>query len=178
MYAVTGVELVEERSFAGVGSRVGAQLIDSCVSLSTVLFASLILRLLRLSSAWSPRGADARAMWDALDPAAKCAVLLAYIVATGPVYFTLFHSSPWQATLGKRILKIYVTGDDGERINKARSFARWLTFWVVGWFGGSLVSLVTISRPCCLNTLSSCAMALSSSDQNEPAPKRVQPNDR
>ena len=85
-------------------------------------------------------------MWDGLGPAAKYAVLTAYIVATGPIYYTLFHSSPWQATFGKRILKIYVTAEDGQRIGLRRSFARWFAFWALGLSGISLFSLLTIAE--------------------------------
>lgn len=137
----TGVELVEEHSLAGVGSRVGARLIDSCINLSLVLCVSLIFRLLVKSGAWTPRG-NPRAMWDVLGRAGKDAALIAFVVATGPIYYTLLHSSPWQATLGKRLLKIYVTGEDGRRIGLRRSFARWFACLALSWL--NLLSLLTI----------------------------------
>src|SRR4029077_10072380 len=51
---------------------------------------------------------------------------------------------PWQATFGKRLLNIYISRDDGTRITLARSSGRWLMQCFLGFFGGSLISLVTI----------------------------------
>lgn len=46
-------------------------------------------------------------------------------------YFVFFESSRWQATIGKRILKIKVGDYDGKRISKGKAafrlFGRWLS---------------------------------------------------
>jgi uncharacterized RDD family membrane protein YckC len=146
MSGPTGVSLVAGQSFAGLGRRVGAQILDVIINLSIVFFVGVVIRVLRSTGAWTPAGgSDPRAMYAAVGPGARWAIFLAFIVATGPVYFILCHASPWQATFGKRLLKIYVTSNNGKRISMARSFARWLTFCVLGLFGASLVSLVTIA---------------------------------
>jgi uncharacterized RDD family membrane protein YckC len=45
-------------------------------------------------------------------------------------YFTWFESSPWQATPGKRIFKIYVAHRDGRRLTHAQALERFLVFMV------------------------------------------------
>lgn len=40
------------------------------------------------------------------------------------IYFTVFESSKWQATVGKRILKIHVENYKGERLNIFSAFLR------------------------------------------------------
>lgn len=46
----------------------------------------------------------------------------------GIAYFTLFHSSKKQATLGKMILGIYVVDENNKRISVLRAFCRWLSY--------------------------------------------------
>lgn len=48
------------------------------------------------------------------------------LLAASALYFAAMHSSPWQATLGKRAFGIKVTGLDGERITFMRALARTL----------------------------------------------------
>ena len=43
------------------------------------------------------------------------------------LYFALQESSHWQATIGKRILKIYVTNQKGERLNFIQTSIRYLS---------------------------------------------------
>ena len=43
------------------------------------------------------------------------------------LYFALQESSAWQATLGKRLLGIYVTDTDGERISFGRATIRYFS---------------------------------------------------
>jgi len=64
----------------------------------------------------------------------------AMVVLSWP-YFTLMECSPWRATLGKRALRIIVTGVDGERIGFGRANARfwskmlsWPPFFVGFWW--------------------------------------------
>jgi len=88
---------------------------------------------------------DPVTLWNSLGIGLKLVVLFAYVLATGPIYFALFESSPWQATFGKRLLTIHVTGDDSQRISLARSSIRWIARFVCSWFGGSLVSIVLVA---------------------------------
>lgn len=40
------------------------------------------------------------------------------------LYFSFFESSPWQATIGKRALSLYVTDLKGHRLSRGRAMAR------------------------------------------------------
>lgn len=56
-------------------------------------------------------------------------VLWPYYALNGAIawfYFAAMESSPWQATLGKRMVKIHVTDEHGERISFLRATARYL----------------------------------------------------
>jgi len=48
----------------------------------------------------------------------------ALVIFVGLLYFTIFEASRWQATPGKRILKLYVTDMNGQRITYGRAAAR------------------------------------------------------
>ena len=47
-------------------------------------------------------------------------------------YFVLFESSAWQATIGKRILKIKVGDCDGKRITVGKALLRLFGKWISG----------------------------------------------
>jgi uncharacterized RDD family membrane protein YckC len=64
-------------------------------------------------------------------------IVLVYLMVW--LYFALFEASVWQATPGKRILRLYVTDLSGRRLTLARAalrnIARFLSgFLVVGYF--------------------------------------------
>jgi uncharacterized RDD family membrane protein YckC len=84
-------------------------------------------------------------LWHALGAGAKLAVFFAYLLGLGVIYFALFESSAWQATVGKRLLNIYVTNDEGSRISAGRAFGRWFWKFLLSYFGINLVSLATIA---------------------------------
>jgi len=141
-------------TFASLGRRIGAYLIDVLIAFSVLLLAGITLRVLRAAGLWMPIGAGALPpgaaatpdmLWHALGIGAKLAFMLAFVIAGGPIYLILFECSPWQATFGKRLLNIYVTDNGERRISLTRSFGRWLAMWVFGLFGGSLISLITIA---------------------------------
>ena len=46
----------------------------------------------------------------------------------GMVYYTYFQASRWQATLGKRLLSIYVARSDGRWLNLRDALCRYLAF--------------------------------------------------
>ena len=144
MSPVTDRSPVEEPRLGGLGRRVAAHTLDAVLCLLSVLCVSFMIRILRWTGAWTPVG-DVRTIWAGYAVGDKLAVMLAFVVATGPVYYTLCHASPWQATFGKRLLNIYVVANDGTRISLLRSFARELTVCLLGFFGGNLVSLFTIA---------------------------------
>lgn len=51
-------------------------------------------------------------------------IVIVMLIALGCVYYTFFESSAWQATPGKRILRLYVTDLNGQRLTLARAFLR------------------------------------------------------
>lgn len=63
----------------------------------------------------------------------------------GWLYFTLFESSVWQATPGKRMLGIFVTDEQGVRISLARAVLRTVTKVFSGMlcFLGYIIALLT-----------------------------------
>ena len=139
-------------SYASFGRRLAAYLLDLAVSISPVLLVGITLRILRAVGAWTPAGAgagaepnfDAAELWHALGGIAKLSVIFTTVLWTGPVYFALCESSPWQAAFGKRLLDVHVAGDDGRRIGIARSFGRWIAKWTLSSFGLVLISVITI----------------------------------
>lgn len=64
------------------------------------------------------------------------------------LYCTLFESSPWQATVGKRVIGIKVTNGHGERIGLARAAVRFVAklLSVLTLFVGYLLIVVTRRR--------------------------------
>ncbi|ETO91230.1 MAG: RDD family protein [Candidatus Xenolissoclinum pacificiensis L6] len=55
-------------------------------------------------------------------------ILLVFIHA---VYFSYLTASNWQATLGQRLMKIYVITLDGKRLSLTRSFDRYIIQWII-----------------------------------------------
>jgi uncharacterized RDD family membrane protein YckC len=134
-------------SSGGLGRRTAAYVLDLLVALAPLLLVSFTMRALRGVGLWEPAevGADPAESWHAMGLGAKLLIVFSFFLSTGPVYVFLFESSPWQATIGKRLLNIYVTDDNGRRISGARSCGRSLAKWGFGLFGGSLLSFVTIA---------------------------------
>lgn len=115
-------------SYAGLARRVAAHLIDLMIALAVIMAGGLFMRWLRVLGVWHmpvPEGeADPAALWHAMAVGSKVAIVVAFIVSMGPFYSGLFQSSAWQATIGKRLLNIYVTDTAGRRISLLRSLAR------------------------------------------------------
>jgi uncharacterized RDD family membrane protein YckC len=133
------------RPYAGLPRRVAAYLIDMIIGFSVIMAAGFTARILFAAGFLTPvQPTDPVTLWHSLGVGLQLTVLLAYVLAMGPIYFALFESSPWQATFGKRLLTIHVTGDDGQRVSLARSSGRWIARFVCSWFAGSLVSIVLI----------------------------------
>jgi uncharacterized RDD family membrane protein YckC len=143
-------------SYASLGRRLAAWLLDSAILLLILFLVFIAMRLLRAVGAWAP-GVGAWAprgvgepvepweLWKALGFHAKVLVIFAYVLSLGPVYFVLFESSPRQATFGKQLMNIYVTSDEGKRISSGRAVSRWVAKFVLTYFGLSLISLLTIA---------------------------------
>jgi uncharacterized RDD family membrane protein YckC len=132
--------------YASLGRRVAAHLLDVLVAFSVLLLVAIVMRGLGAFGFWMPDpGRTPEQAWQALGMVAKMFVLVAFVLSMGPIYFMLWEASPWQATLGKRLLDIYVTDDNRQRISLGRSAGRWLARWICGWFGGTVISVITIA---------------------------------
>jgi uncharacterized RDD family membrane protein YckC len=130
-----------------VGRRLAAYFIDMLVGIGVPILITWVVGNILRSAGVLVRhdNYDPRETWVALGAAGKLAVFAGFILQTGPLYFILCHASEWQATVGKRLLRIFVSGDDGGRISTMRSAGRWCVLFLLAWFGGSLVSLVRIA---------------------------------
>ncbi len=94
--AATPALSVDVTAYAGFWLRVAAAIIDACV----ISIGSVILWIITFGSV--PIG----------------------IIPIGWLYEALMTSSEWQATLGKRVMSIVVTGVNGGRITFLRATAR------------------------------------------------------
>jgi len=61
-------------------------------------------------------------------------IVIALLIALGCLYYTAFEASPWQATPGKRILRLYVTDLKGQRLGFGRALLRNLARQLSGFF--------------------------------------------
>jgi uncharacterized RDD family membrane protein YckC len=126
---------------------VAAYLIDVLIALVVpVIITFIIGRILRAAGLIVPQeNYDPREQWVGFGAGLKMAVLISFLLYTGPIYFILCHASPWQATFGKRLMNIFVSRDSSERISAFRSAGRWLAMFLAALLGGNFVSLVTIA---------------------------------
>jgi uncharacterized RDD family membrane protein YckC len=140
-------DITPRPSYAALGRRVAAYLIDFVLFFAVWVLVAITLLLIRHTGFWTPTGGgrDPHNTWAALSVGSKLLVVLAYVVASGPSYFILFHASSWQATFGKRLLRIHVTDGARRQISVAYAAKRWFAMFLFNWFGGSIISLVTIS---------------------------------
>ena len=114
-----------------------------------MMASGLFMRWLRAIGVWDVRppegGADPIALWRAMAVGPQVAIVVAFIVCMGPFYSGFFQSSAWQATIGKRLLNIYVTDTEGRRIGLLRSLARSFAKTIFDIFYGGVVSVATIA---------------------------------
>jgi uncharacterized RDD family membrane protein YckC len=75
----------------------------------------------------------------------------------GCLYYTLFEASPWQATPGKRILRLYVTDLNGRRLTFPRALLRNVARQISGvFFIGYLMAGFTEKKQALHDILASC----------------------
>lgn len=116
---------ISKASYAALGRRTAAYVIDVTIAFAVLLAATLAIRWLRMVGVWTPAaGVDAVGGWASLKTPAKVAVIIASLVSMGPIYLALFEASAWQASIGKRLVNIYVTDEAGRRVGLARSIGR------------------------------------------------------
>jgi uncharacterized RDD family membrane protein YckC len=131
-------------TYASLGRRLAAHVFDVLIAFSVLLLTGIFMRVLRGIGLWMPSEQAPEQTWQVLGVAAKCSIVLSFVLSMGPIYFVLWEASAWQATFGKRLLNIYVTSADRTRISLPRAVGRWCARWVCGWFGGDFISAITI----------------------------------
>jgi uncharacterized RDD family membrane protein YckC len=137
-------------AFAGFWLRAAACVIDTLLIVAVFLliasfFPSTFEKLLPATPA---------SLTDLPQPAPVVVIL---IVSLGCVYYTLFESSGWQATPGKRIFRIYVTDLHGQRITLRRALVRNLARQLSGFFFvGYLIAGFTEKKQALHDILASC----------------------
>jgi uncharacterized RDD family membrane protein YckC len=116
--------------YAGFWLRFIAFVIDGFVR--GVLFAVVFIVLLILSGAGA--GLSNLGSGDDLGDAIATAIglgfgigLLGTMLVVSWLYYALLESSAWQATLGKKMLGLYVTDLSGQRISFARATGRYFS---------------------------------------------------
>src|SRR6516165_9150149 len=146
--SASALDVSAVQSYASLSRRVTAYLRDLVIMLCVLMLVSITLRILNAFGLWTSLGGATGGnpvhLWHSLGIGSKLFVVSSFVLLMGPVYKILFEASPWQATFGKRLLKIDVTDNAGRRITLARSCGRWFAMWIFGWFGGSFVSLILI----------------------------------
>ena len=118
--------VLPQSSYAGLGRRISAHLIDITIAFTVTIAAGLFMRYLLAAGVWTvPEGdRDLVTLVHALPVTAKLAVIMAFVVSKGPIYSGLFQASAWQASIGKRLLSLYVTDTGGKRLDLLRSLGR------------------------------------------------------
>ena len=125
--------------------RVVAYLVDVLMgSFLPMLVAIAIGRALTVSGLWVPAslgtpdssvgdtGFDILTMWNSMTWMHRLSVVLSFNLFQGLLYFSLCHSSPWQATVGKRWQKMIVVDKDSARLSFGRALWRALAkVWFV-----------------------------------------------
>jgi uncharacterized RDD family membrane protein YckC len=136
--AIPGIPVLPPRpAFAGFWLRAVACCID------TLLIATVFI----LGASFFP------AFFDKLMPPSSVSftnmpqpspLVILMLVSVGCLYYTLFEASSWQATPGKRILRLYVTDLNGRRLTIGRALLRNLARQISGvFFIGYLITGVT-----------------------------------
>jgi uncharacterized RDD family membrane protein YckC len=101
--------------YAGFWLRVVAALVDVLAMCMPLVFAFFIVMFVA-KLAHARKGYDPTIMFLVASP-------MAIIVGTW-LYFAVLESSPWQATLGKKLLGLYVTDLHGQRLTRSRATGR------------------------------------------------------
>jgi uncharacterized RDD family membrane protein YckC len=138
-----------QTSYAGLGRRVAAHLIDVLIVFVVVMSAGFFVRWLRVLGMWTvpttaAGEADPLTLWQSMGAGSKAAIIVCFIVSMGPFYLGLLQSSAWQASIGKRLLNIYVTDTAGRRLGLGRSLARSFARDFFSVFYVGLFSVVTM----------------------------------
>jgi uncharacterized RDD family membrane protein YckC len=84
-------------------------------------------------------------------------IVFVILISLMCVYYTLFESSVWQATPGKRILRLYVTDLNGQRITVGRAFVRNIAKQISGFlFIGYVMAGLTEKKQALHDLIAGC----------------------
>ena len=120
-------------AYPPVMARVAAIAIDGVLLIPTQIVALIIAGNLILTFD------DADTSLDAAAIVGSVVVVIAAFVPT--LYFAAMHASRWQATVGKRLMRMAVVhGDGGEALGPGRSFVRAVVFSATVYAGGALAA--------------------------------------
>jgi uncharacterized RDD family membrane protein YckC len=136
---------VSQLEFADVGPRLAAYLIDLLVC--AVVFVAVVpaIRWIVSYGDWYlPAPIAPLDLWRATPVPGRLLTVLAYIVCFGPIYLGSLEASSWQASIGKRLLSIYVTDTGGRRLGLGKSLVRSFAKCILNAFYIGAVSIVTI----------------------------------
>ena len=142
--------LPPQPAFAGFWMRAAACSIDTIfigaiLLLGAALFPATFQKLL-------PENLSSFSFFPQVPP-----VVIAILVGIGCLYYTVFEASIWQATPGKRILRLYVTDLNGIRISFGRALLRNLARQISGFlFIGYLIAGFTEKKQALHDILAGC----------------------
>ena len=121
-----GLAVLPQTSYAGLGRRILAHLIDITIAFAVTMAAGFFVLRLRTLGLWTvPEGErDPVSLWHAMSGASQLAIIGAFVVSKGAFYSGLLQASEWQASIGKRLLSVYVTDTAGKRLDLFRSVGR------------------------------------------------------
>jgi uncharacterized RDD family membrane protein YckC len=130
-YSFEKQPLEEKTKYAGFWIRFAAYLLDAIIL--GIPFTILVIVIFVISIG-SMKGSFDPSFWEQGDITDKQAItlILSYIIVMvlgiiiSVAYFAGMHASIWQATIGKKLLKLKVTDLHGNRITFWRSFGRLL----------------------------------------------------
>jgi uncharacterized RDD family membrane protein YckC len=137
-------------AFAGFWLRAVACLID------TVVLASVFILCASLFPAYFSKllPPDPPSLTSMPQPSLLLIVIFALL---GCLYYTIFEASSWQATPGKRMLRLYVTDLSGQRVTFGRALTRNLARQLSGFFFiGYLIAGFTEKKQALHDILSGC----------------------
>jgi uncharacterized RDD family membrane protein YckC len=138
-------------AYAGFWLRAVAYLIDSViVSLPLLLAASINPSKFII---FPDPNATSRLAFPQLTPLA-----IALVIPITWLYYALFEASPWQATPGKRVLRLYVTDLNGRPVTFARATIRHFAKMIssLTFLGGYIVAGFTVKKQALHDIIASC----------------------
>ncbi len=110
---------VPRHAYAGFWRRTAAYLIDLGLLMVTGIVLAFIVSFFVVLGLLS----NGQATQDNIDKVSVGIYLLAFVLSW--LYFAGLESSPWQATIGKRAVRVLVTDVNGRRISFGRATARY-----------------------------------------------------